>query len=185
MSTAPQGGVGDQTGGHGTEQGDHLGRHHWLMGELLAHPQSPDRHDACGWSAATLSLEVGGGGFFQGSGRGTAHGPNTFDVYLVASHRGQARLVRGRTMAHLGQHVGRRVIRWDGDRADPPDRLAPVNARVVRTDVGPENDDRCVVVDRPVDGQGDLGGMADDVEAHCVTQPSSPWVRRASSGRIF
>ncbi len=80
---SPDGGVDDQAAGHRAEQLDHLGGHDRLVGECLAHPQSLDRHDSCGWSAATVRLEVGGGGFFQRSGRGTAHGPDTFDVHVV------------------------------------------------------------------------------------------------------
>ena len=99
MAPTSESGVDDQAGWHRAEQLDDLVGHHWLVRECLAHPQSPDRHDACGWSAATLTLEVGGGGYFQGSGRGTAHGPDTFDVHLVTGHGGQARLVGCRTAA--------------------------------------------------------------------------------------
>ena len=105
----PEGGVEDQTGGHRGEQPHHLVGHHRLMGKGLAHPQSLDRHDACGWSAATISLEVGGGGCFQRSGRGTAHGPDTFDVHLVPGHGGQARLVGGRSAPAVRPPERRRV----------------------------------------------------------------------------
>ncbi len=89
--TAPaHGGVDKQARRHRAEQLDDLVGHHRLVGKGLAHPQSPDRHKACGWSAATFALEVGGGGIFQGCGRGTAHGPDALDVYVVAGHGGQA-----------------------------------------------------------------------------------------------
>ena len=111
MPAAAHGGVEDQAGRDRGEQPHHLLGHHRFVREGLAHPQSPDRHDACGWSAAAISLEVGGGGCFQGSGRGTAHGPDTFDVHLVPGHGGQARLVGCRSAPAVRAPERRRLVR--------------------------------------------------------------------------
>jgi hypothetical protein len=117
-----QGGIEYQTGRHLAEEIGDLGRHYRLMGEGLVHPQPLDRHVSCGWSAATVRPGKGGGGFSQLSGRGTAHGPDTFDVDVVPGHRGLARLEgcesgqRGGVAHPLGQLGGRQ---GEGGRGDP------------------------------------------------------------------
>src|SRR5664280_2907601 len=72
-----------------------------------------------------------------------------------------------------------------------------IDARVIEVDVGPPTGGTLVLGSDPVPisvGAGTVdrvaGGtvfevVADDVEAHGVTQPSSPWVRRSSSGSTF
>ena len=90
-------GVEDEPRRDGAQQVDDLGGHDGIVGKGLAHPQPLDRHDSCGWSAATVRPGGGGGGTSQWSGRGTAHGPDTFDVDAVPGRGGLARLQRGGT----------------------------------------------------------------------------------------
>ncbi len=134
MARRSHGGVDDQAGRDGTHQVDHLGDHDRLVREVLAHPQSPDRHDACGWSAATIQLEVCGGGFFQWSDRGTAHGPDTFDMDVVTGNGGETGLERGRAAASataplLRRRAGRarsvRSTSWSPAAAAPQLPAAP------------------------------------------------------------
>jgi len=118
---------------------------------------------SCGWSAATVRPGKGGGGFSQLSGRGTAHGPDAFDMDIVTGHRGLARLERcesgqRRGVAHpLGQLGGRQD---EGGRRDPAhgdDAVGEVVSVTRPVERGRADGEPGRIDDRIIDG-GEEGG---------------------------